>query len=103
MCLCCHQQSYKVPVLMGREAVTFNKRLNKSFKLALDMNDTGKRFKLQFSCVLEKGKTSVKVPLNETENTNNTCTITQHAVKGTYTQKAEISVRGKRFKMGKRL
>lgn len=32
---------------MGREAVTFNKRQNKSLKLALDMNDTRKRFTLQ--------------------------------------------------------
>ncbi len=62
MFLCCRQQSYKVPVLMGREAVTFNKRQNKSLKLALDMNDTRKRFTLQLPVFWIRGKTSVKVP-----------------------------------------
>ncbi|GAA6088342.1 uncharacterized [Tachysurus ichikawai] len=44
---------YKVPALMGREAVTFNKRLNKSFKLALEMNGEGWSFMRLFAFVLE--------------------------------------------------
>lgn len=38
---------------MGREAVTFNKRLNKSFELALKMNGKGWSFMQLFAFVPE--------------------------------------------------